>query len=84
MGEEFNKNYWIFIVAITLFVFLLLYRRTQSTEIHKVSVRLPPGTSGWPLIGDGLKWYNSVSSSHPPKYVEDQIKRYDNQKQTLC
>ncbi|XP_039120300.1 abietadienol/abietadienal oxidase [Dioscorea cayenensis subsp. rotundata] len=76
MGEEYNKNYWIFIVAVTLFVFFLLYRRNRSTKIHKVSVKLPPGSNGWPLIGDGLKWYNSVSSSHPPKYVEDQINRH--------
>ncbi|KAJ0967837.1 hypothetical protein J5N97_024754 [Dioscorea zingiberensis] len=46
-------------------------------KVHKIPLRLPPGGNGWPLIGDGLKWYNSISSSHPPKYVEDQVKRYD-------
>ncbi|KAG1355172.1 putative Abietadienol/abietadienal oxidase [Cocos nucifera] len=39
-------------------------------------MKLPPGGRGWPLIGDSIKWYKAVASSHPPRYVEDQVKRY--------
>ncbi|KAJ4964938.1 hypothetical protein NE237_016787 [Protea cynaroides] len=46
--------------------------RNLSTGISK----LPPGRRGWPLIGDSFGWYNAVASSHPPRFVEDQVKRF--------
>ncbi|KAH9289981.1 hypothetical protein KI387_034098, partial [Taxus chinensis] len=40
------------------------------------SSNLPPGSKGWPIIGHTLRWYISVSGSHPPSFVEDSVKRY--------
>ncbi|XP_008800446.2 abietadienol/abietadienal oxidase [Phoenix dactylifera] len=48
----------------------------QRKKIGRNSMKLPPGGRGWPLIGDSIKWYRAVASSHPPRYVEDQVKRY--------
>ncbi|KZV34787.1 abietadienol/abietadienal oxidase-like, partial [Dorcoceras hygrometricum] len=40
------------------------------------SSRFPPGSRGWPIVGDSLSWYNAVASSHPPRFVERQVQRY--------
>lgn len=42
----------------------------------KGAYKLPPGRRGWPVIGDSFNWYNAVASSHPPQFVEEQVKRY--------
>ncbi|PIA35353.1 hypothetical protein AQUCO_03500027v1, partial [Aquilegia coerulea] len=36
----------------------------------------PPGRRGWPVVGDSINWYNAVAGSHPPRFVEEQVKRY--------
>ncbi|OMO52703.1 Cytochrome P450, partial [Corchorus capsularis] len=38
--------------------------------------KLPPGRRGWAVLGDSIKWYNAVASSHPPRFVEEQVKKY--------
>ncbi|KAG0457021.1 hypothetical protein HPP92_022178 [Vanilla planifolia] len=39
--------------------------------------KLPPGDGSWlSLIWDCFRWYNSISSSHPPAFVEEQVKRH--------
>ncbi|RWW54868.1 hypothetical protein BHE74_00038558 [Ensete ventricosum] len=50
-------------------------KRNHQRKIRETSKKLPPGGRSWPLIGHGLKWYMAVASSHPPKFVEDQVRR---------
>ncbi|RRT81084.1 hypothetical protein B296_00014365 [Ensete ventricosum] len=50
-------------------------KRNHQRKIRGTSKKLPPGGRSWPLIGHGLKWYMAVASSHPPKFVEDQVRR---------
>ncbi|KAG9442012.1 hypothetical protein H6P81_017866 [Aristolochia fimbriata] len=47
----------------------------RSKEYSKQLV-LPPGDKGWPLIGHSIGWYLAVASSHPPRFVEEQVRRY--------
>ncbi|XP_072957430.1 abietadienol/abietadienal oxidase [Typha angustifolia] len=72
-----EENYiflWSTLVAIILFFnFFLLLKRNQN---GRIAMKLPPGGRGWPLIGDSLQWYKAVVSSHPPRFVEEQVKRY--------
>lgn len=75
--EESHLFLWTLVVVLLFFfIFLKLSRRNQRKKIGSNSMKLPPGGRGWPLIGDSIKWYRAVASSHPPRYVEDQVKRY--------
>lgn len=65
--------YTVMIMSSSLLVIwflgkLLLGRRGRG--------KLPPGGRGWPIIGDSIRWYNAVASSHPPSFVHQQVKRY--------
>ncbi|KAB1212983.1 Abietadienol/abietadienal oxidase [Morella rubra] len=68
---------WPFILA-TLLVVVFLTRLFQYKKVEKKSTyrSLPPGGRGWPFVGDSLSWYNAVASSHPPTFVEEQVKRF--------
>lgn len=46
----------------------------QNTD--KTGTRFPPGGRGWPVVGHGMSWYNAVAGPHPPRFVEEQVKRY--------
>nr|ADR78277.1 CYP720B5v1 [Picea sitchensis] len=47
-------------------------KRSNNEEVHP-----PPGSTGWPLIGETFSYYRSMTSNHPMKFVEDRQKRYD-------
>ncbi|KAJ6849545.1 abietadienol/abietadienal oxidase [Iris pallida] len=81
--EEIHFTTWtIVVVAILSSILFLPYLiRSRREKKNKISglppLKLPPGGGGWSsLIGDSVKWYNAISSSHPPSFVEEQIKRY--------
>nr|UYU26136.1 cytochrome P450 720B [Pinus elliottii] len=38
---------------------------------------LPPGSTGWPLIGETYSYYRSMSSNRPRQFIDDREKRYD-------
>lgn len=80
MGENYYI-FWTFAVAGLFFIISLLkFLQNQSSKSSKNASKLPPGGRSWPLIGDSIKWYSAVSSSHPPRFVEEQVKRYANEK----
>ena len=80
MGEHYYI-FWTFAVAGLFFIMSLLkFLQNQSSKRSKNASKLPPGGRSWPLIGDSIKWYSAVSSSHPPRFVEEQVKRYANEK----
>ncbi|BBG96373.1 Cytochrome P450 superfamily protein, partial [Prunus dulcis] len=53
-----------------------LIRRRNKVVIRRSTYKLPPGRRGWPIVGDSFSWYNAVASSHPPHFVEQQVKRF--------
>ncbi|XP_059664534.1 abietadienol/abietadienal oxidase [Cornus florida] len=63
------------VIATVLFVVLFANYFLQNNK-NKKSSKLPPGSRGWPLIGDSFNWYSAVASSHPPRFVEQQVQRY--------
>ncbi|GLT29936.1 hypothetical protein SLA2020_047670 [Shorea laevis] len=74
MGEIFSAT-WPFMI-MTLLLVIFLAKLDFSKIVRKRAYRLPPGSRGWPLVGDSFSWYNAVASSHPPRYVEQQVKRF--------
>lgn len=77
--REIYSCTWPFAITTVLFVVILakyLKDKIKKKNMIKSTHKLPPGRRGWPLIGDSLNWYNAVASSHPPGFVEEQVKRY--------
>lgn len=78
VGDFFTASSLLLISTTLLFIFFLakLIRRRNKVVIRRSTYKLPPGRRGWPIVGDSFSWYNAVASSHPPHFVEQQVKRY--------
>lgn len=81
-----SRDHWPLSYAIVLATTLVFvgFLAKLISETKKRSGRggsggeykLPPGSTGWPLVGDTFAWFGAVASSHPPRFVEQQVKRY--------
>ncbi|KAL0365399.1 UNVERIFIED_CONTAM: Abscisic acid 8'-hydroxylase 4 [Sesamum angustifolium] len=62
------------IVYILLFLSALLYYHLSKTRSrkHKLTPKLPPGSTGWPYVGETLQLY----SKDPNAFFSDKQKRY--------
>ncbi|XP_043703322.1 abietadienol/abietadienal oxidase [Telopea speciosissima] len=76
MGEKYFVTWSFFIAIIFSTVLFAKYLRHKVKRIGRDISKLPPGRRGWPLFGDSFGWYSAVASSHPPRFVEDQVKRF--------
>lgn len=70
-------GYAIPVLVVFIYVAISKYsviskRRTQQQQEGMV----PPGGRGWPVVGDSISWYNSVASSQPATFVQQQVSRY--------
>lgn len=72
--REIFPGLWPWMLAMLLFI-VFLTNLSRKKKVEKRKYRLPPGRTGWPLVGDSFNWYNAVASSHPPRFVEEQVKR---------
>lgn len=76
MRETYPGTWPLMITTLIFVVFLANFLLRKKKNVAKgIAYKLPPGRSGWPLIGDSFSWYKAVASSHPPKFVEEQVKR---------
>ncbi|XP_075660569.1 abietadienol/abietadienal oxidase [Castanea sativa] len=73
--REIFPGLWPCMLAMLLFI-VFLTKWSRNKKVEKRKYRLPPGRRGWPLVGDSFNWYNAVASSHPPRFVEEQVKRF--------
>ncbi|XP_042507049.1 abietadienol/abietadienal oxidase [Macadamia integrifolia] len=76
MGEKYFVTWFFFIAIIFSAVLLAKYLQYKLKRTARDISKLPPGRRGWPLFGDSFAWYSAVASSHPPRFVEDQVKRF--------
>ncbi|XP_024174783.1 abietadienol/abietadienal oxidase isoform X2 [Rosa chinensis] len=82
MGDLFSAGtnsylvIMIWSVLFVLFVARFLRKIKEKKVVGSRIYKLPPGRRGWPIVGDSFEWYNAVASSHPPQFVEQQIKRF--------
>ncbi|KAK6261544.1 hypothetical protein QUC31_007360 [Theobroma cacao] len=76
MREIYSDAWPLFMITTALAVIFLLANLVLTKKARKRICKLPPGRRGWPLLGDSISWYNAVASSHPPLYVEEQVKRF--------
>ncbi|KAF3448168.1 hypothetical protein FNV43_RR08879 [Rhamnella rubrinervis] len=73
--REMRPGTWLLMIT-TLFFVVFIAKFLLRKKKKNVAYKLPPGRRGWPLIGDSFNWYRAVASSHPPQFVEEQVKRF--------
>ncbi|XP_074337861.1 beta-amyrin 6-beta-monooxygenase-like [Apium graveolens] len=54
----------ILIVVVSLFIYFFVFQKT--------SANVPPGSSGWPLVGESIKFV----LSGPQKFIEERTRKY--------
>ncbi|KAI3735693.1 hypothetical protein L6452_15201 [Arctium lappa] len=65
---------WSYVIPVLVVVIYVV--KSVTLKRNMASKRLPPGGRGWPVVGDSISWYNSVASSHPTTFVQQQVLRY--------
>ncbi|PWA74583.1 cytochrome P450 superfamily protein [Artemisia annua] len=63
---------WNYLIPVLLLVIYIV----KSINTKRNKGKLPPGGRGWPIVGHSIRWYNSVASSNPTTFVQEQVLRY--------
>ncbi|XP_015081942.1 beta-amyrin 28-monooxygenase-like [Solanum pennellii] len=63
----------LFVLLLSL-SFLFLFNNKNKSII--LSCPLPPGKSGWPVIGETLEFLSTGWKGHPEKFIFDRISKY--------
>ncbi|KAI5659133.1 hypothetical protein M9H77_27926 [Catharanthus roseus] len=61
-----------FVIFASIFLHLLSLKRKSEPIVHT----LPPGKTGWPLIGETLEFLKKGWNGHPEKFIFDRISKY--------
>ncbi|EEF24387.1 cytochrome P450, putative, partial [Ricinus communis] len=71
---DFLHPYFLHLVILVLslfLIFLVYFKHNKSPH-----VKLPPGTKGWPFLGESLAFLMTARRGHPEKFVKDRVKKY--------
>ncbi|CAN4077123.1 unnamed protein product [Withania somnifera] len=71
--ELFNLSLVCVFVFFVSLSFLFLFNDKKKSTL---SFPLPPGKSGWPVIGESLEFLSAGWKGHPEKFIFDRISRY--------
>ncbi|XP_058228076.1 beta-amyrin 28-monooxygenase-like [Rhododendron vialii] len=61
-----------FVLSVTLSFHFLLYGKKSGSRLSN----LPPGSTGFPMVGESLEFLSTGWKGHPEKFVFDRIARY--------
>ncbi|CAI9110012.1 OLC1v1009969C1 [Oldenlandia corymbosa var. corymbosa] len=65
---------------ITIFLFLYLtklyLRRLNSSKADEDQLKLPPGNTGWPLLGESLDFYSKAQKGLVENFVIERSQKY--------
>ncbi|XP_060189077.1 beta-amyrin 28-monooxygenase [Lycium barbarum] len=62
----------LFVLLVSLSFLFLFNNKNKST----LSCPLPPGKSGWPVIGESLEFLSNGWKGHPEKFIFNRISKY--------
>ncbi|XP_050218206.1 beta-amyrin 28-monooxygenase-like [Mercurialis annua] len=61
------------VLVVTLTITYLIFKYSNASLSGK---NLPPGNTGWPVIGESLEFLSTGRQGHPEKFLFDRMKRY--------
>ncbi|KAF2283534.1 hypothetical protein GH714_011883 [Hevea brasiliensis] len=69
------------IFFIPLLLYFLRHKKLGSTEneaqtLSQLLQQTPPGSSGWPLIGETVEYLSTTKAGIPEKFINDRRKKY--------
>ncbi|CAH9075591.1 unnamed protein product [Cuscuta epithymum] len=62
---------FVLLLSLCLSLYLLLGNKKDSPDDH-----MPPGRTGWPLIGETLEFLSMGWKGHPEKFIFDRMEKY--------
>ncbi|XP_051150481.1 beta-amyrin 28-monooxygenase-like [Andrographis paniculata] len=68
-----------FTISIILFLHFLFYKNKNSGGgggAAAAGIPLPPGRTGWPVVGESLEFLSTGWKGHPEKFIFDRIAKY--------
>ncbi|KAL3615870.1 hypothetical protein CASFOL_040164 [Castilleja foliolosa] len=67
----------IIISALIAFLLLILFKTKTKTKI-KDPTNLPPGSYGWPILGETLEYIRTRNQGSAEKFIKNRIEKYNN------
>eukprot|EP01018_Ginkgo_biloba_P022152 Gb_19885 [translate_table: standard] len=80
--EEYTFLSWLLgLIALSLIALVQLYGQIKggngrSSTKSDVKYKLPPGSIGWPFIGETISWYLCMSNNRPQQFVGERQRLY--------
>ncbi|KAJ9167571.1 hypothetical protein P3X46_019193 [Hevea brasiliensis] len=67
----------IFFFSIPLLLYFLRHNKLRSTKNEaQALLQTPPGSIGWPLIGETIEYLSTTKEGIPEKFINDRRKKY--------
>lgn len=69
----------LFLLVVFLSLHFLFYANKNHHHHHKDHPVLPPGSTGWPFIGETLEFLSTGMKGHPEKFITDRTSKYSSE-----
>ncbi|KAF6143849.1 hypothetical protein GIB67_009830 [Kingdonia uniflora] len=76
---EFFFFSMLFLFAIYVFMFCKFLVYMQKRQDASSGINLPPGSTGWPIIGESFELVNSIRKGVPEKFISDRVRAYSSE-----
>ncbi|XP_027150422.1 dammarenediol 12-hydroxylase-like [Coffea eugenioides] len=80
MGLSYSLLFLLFLVPFAYLCFPKLWLRKKLAIANSNSScqnqRLPPGRTGWPLLGESLEYFTKIRQGVPYQFVKDRMNKY--------
>ncbi|GFQ05728.1 beta-amyrin 28-oxidase [Phtheirospermum japonicum] len=63
----------IIITALLVILITILFKTKSKTK----GLNLPPGSYGWPILGETLEFIRTRNQGSPEKFIKDRIEKYN-------
>lgn len=85
-SQAYTTQHMELIISLIL-IFTLIYYLTWILNLSRSTSKkneklpaLPPGSTGWPFIGETLEFLSTAKQSIPEKFISDRKNKYSNNK----